>query len=427
MTINDKKLLTNSWWYLLIGDTVGLIILGFYWHYLQLPIAQFIAAALLLWITTALAAAPLIRFVILDWETRYHEFSNRLNNQSLIAYLQQFWEKRTTQDSAFVGWDKEGKLSNGILLPTTQNQVDKSMEAIFDDIYREQYGRTAFIAPMVLLNAAVFILTVLCILVYLEKVTFASTVQIDAMVAIASIAGAYLYVVSDSIQSVRQRSLNASNIYWYVLRMLLAVPIGIVLTLPVPEDVRAFVAFTLGTLPMDQIIKLMRRFASEKLELSEQDEKSDQLIKLEGVTGRISSLLIAEGVDSIEQIITVDPVLLSIRTGLPFKFILHLGAQAIVRRHLGETTEKLIPLGLADAKSIVALVADLDNDTAKDTIQSRANAVLAVAVAQIIRPATDKQATVTVDYSAECLEFNFRQIANENYTKFIQGKLLKLS
>ncbi len=428
MNTDNKKLLTNSWWYLLIGDTLGLIILGFYWYcYLDLPTAQFVAAALLLWITTALAAAPLIRFVILDWEVRYHEFSNRLNNKSLIAYLQQFWEKRTTQDLAFVGWDKEGKISNGILLPATQDQIDKSMEAIFDGIYREQYGRNAFIAPMVLLNYAVFILTVLCILVYLEKVTFASTVQIDAMVAIASIAGAYLYVVSDSIQSVRQRSLNASNIYWYVLRMLLAIPIGIVLTLPVPEDVRAFVAFSLGTLPMDQIIKLMRRFASEKLNLSEEDEKSDQLIKLEGVTGRISSLLIAEGVDSIEQIITVDPVLLSIRTGLPFKFILHLGSQAIVRRHLGETTEKLIPLGLANAKAIVTLVADLDNDAAKETIQSRAKAVLAVAVAQIIRPATDKPATVTVDYSTECLEFNFRQIANENYTKFIQGKLLKLT
>ena len=46
------------------------------------------------------------------------------------------------------------------------------------------------------------------------------------------------------------------------------------------------------------------------------------------MTARISSLLIAESVDSIDQIINVDSVLLSIRTGLAFKFILHLGSQA---------------------------------------------------------------------------------------------------
>jgi len=205
--------------------------------------------------------------------------------------------------------------------------------------------------------------------------------------------------------------------------MLLAIPIGIALTYPLEPAVKPFVAFGLGTLPMDQIIKLLRRLTSKQLNLSEAAQESDQLIKLEGVTVRISSMLIAEGVDSIEQIIAVDPVLLSIRTGLPFKFILQLGAQAIVRRHLGETATKLIPLGLADARSIAALVADLDD---KNTaIQNRAKAVLATAMS-LITP-TPVDATATSNYSTEYLEFNFRQIANENYSKFILGKLLNLS
>ena len=434
MNTDNKNSKISNWVFFLGGYTIGLIILFIYWcrysqEYQTITIPIFWSSALLVLLTTSLAAAPLIRFVILGWDARYHEFVNRLNNEALIAYLQQFWEKRTTQDdSVFVGWDKTGKKVNGILVETTEDKVNNSMEKIFKDIYTEQYGRHAFYVPIVLLITIIFILTVLSILLYLDvKLNLhIAVLDTNARVAIASIAGAYMYVVSDTVQSVRQRSLNASTIYWYVLRMLLAIPIGFALTYfsLIPLD-RAFLAFALGALPLDEIIKLLRHFSREKLNPSKEDkeeEKTDQLIKLEGVTTRISSLLIAEGVDSIEQIITVDPVLLSIRTGLPFKFILHLGSQAIVRRHLGETAEKLMPLGLADARSIAALIDDLDNKKNEPEEQakiSRAKAVLNAATS-LVKPENSS-------YTSECLEFNFRQIANGNYTKFIQGKLLTLS
>ncbi|MCX7069131.1 MAG: hypothetical protein NTW85_15780 [Methylococcales bacterium] len=437
MNTDNKNSKISNWVVFLGGYTTGLIILFIYrcqysQVYPTITIPIFWSSALLVLLTTSLAAAPLIRFVILGWDARYHEFVNRLNNEALIAYLQQFWEKRATQDdSVFVGWDKNGKKIDGILVETTEDKVNNSMEKIFKDIYTEQYGRRAFYVPIVLLITIIFILTVLSILLYLDvKLNLhIAVLDTNARVAIASIAGAYMYVVSDTIQSVRQRSLNASTIYWYVLRMLLAIPIGFALTYfsLIPLEDRAFLAFALGALPLDEIIKLLRHFSREKLNPSKEnkeEEKSDQLIKLEGVTTRISSLLIAEGVDSIEQIITVDPVLLSIRTGLPFKFILHLGSQAIVRRYLGETVEKLMPLGLADARSIAALVDDLDN-TKKESeeqakiIKSRATAVLNAATS-LVKPENS-------NYTSECLEFNFRQIANGNYTKFIQGKLLTLS
>jgi hypothetical protein len=192
------------------------------------------------------------------------------------------------------------------------------------------------------------------------------------------------------------------------------------------EDLKPFMAFGLGTLPMDQLIKALRRLTTEKLNLTVAEEESDQLIRLEGVTtGRIASMLIAEGIDFIEQVITVDPVLLSIRTGLPFKFILHLGSQAIVRRHLGVSAEKLIVLGLSDALSIAALVDNLDDSN--EVAQNRAKAVLAVATSLIKSPMENQSATITDDYSAECLEYNFRQISSGNYTRFIQGKLLQLN
>lgn len=401
-----KKSLLPWFLLLILGCAIGLACFWLYWHARGLPKSQFVGAALLLWLVTALSGAPLIRFVIFGWDARHHEFLNRLNNDSLIAYLQQFWEKRVTEDASFIGWTSKQE--------ETQKYINTQMQKIFDSIYHEQYGRNAFIPPLVLLFFSVFMSMLLSILIYLHQIDL--VLNIDASVSLSSIAGAYMYVVSDGIQNARQRSLNASAVYWYVLRMVLAIPIGVALTYPLPHDVKPFIAFGMGALPMDDIIKLLRRLASKQLNLAEPEEKTDQLIHLQGVTTRIFSLLSAEGVDSIEQIITVDPVLLSIRTGLPFKFILHLGAQAIVRRHLGVDVEKLMPLGLTEVNAIVALVTQLDNE--KDSqAQARAKALLAAAAKLVL--SDQEQAT-------DCLEFNFRQIAANHYTQFILGKPLAL-
>jgi hypothetical protein len=409
------------WLCLLLANAAGMIAFGIHLrHTAAVSISTLVSSELLLFVTGSLASAPLIRFVIIDWETRYQEFVNRLNDDALTAYLQQFWEKYTVQAKSFIAWTLEECQNESI----TQEKINDSMESIFDDLYHEQYGQRAFFVPLALLFFTIFISTVLSIKIYLDQITIDLKDVDVTVIAIASMAGAYMYIVSDSIQSVRQRSLNASSLYWYTLRMLLAIPTGVALTSLIADAAQPFVAFGLGALPMDQIIKGLRHLTTEKLSLTVADEESDQLIKLQGVTARISSLLIAEGVDSIDQVITVDPILLSIRTGLPFKFILQLGSQAIVRRLMGETAEKLIPLGLANARSIAELIEDLDsnNDERKNT----AVAVLNAATALIATPAVNESAVVTSDYSSACLEYTFRQIADSNYTKFICGKLLEL-
>ena len=409
------------WLSLLLANISGMIAFGMHLQHLDtMSMSALVSSELLLFITGSLASAPLIRFVVTDWGTRYQEFVNRLNNDALTAYLQQFWEKYTIQSEDFIAWTPNECEDKTI----TQKQIDNSMESIFDDIYHKQYGQNAFFVPLALLFFTIFISTVLSIKIYLDQITIDLKNVDVTVIAIASMAGAYMYIVSDSIQSVRQRSLNASTLYWYTLRMLLAIPVGVALTSLIADAAQPFVAFGLGALPMDQIIKSLRHLTTEKLSLTVADEESDQLIKLEGVTARISLLLVAEGVDSIDQVITIDPVLLSIRTGLPFKFILQMGSQAIVRRLMGETAEKLIPLGLANAHSIAELVEDLDSNN--DERKNRAVAVLNTATALVVTPAANETAVVTSDYSSACLEYTFRQIADSNYTKFICGKLLEL-
>lgn len=420
-THKQGDLKTVLWSSLLLANIAGMIAFGMHLRHLgTMSMSALVSSELLLFITVSLASAPLIRFVVIDWGTRYQEFVNRLNDDALTAYLQQFWEKYTIQSKAFIAWTPKQCEDKTI----TQKQIDDSMESIFDDIYYKQYGQHAFFVPLALLFFTIFISTVLGIKIYLDQIHLSLPKDNDVtVIAIASMAGAYMYIVSDSIQNVRQRSLNASTLYWYTLRMLLAIPIGVALTSLIAVDAQPFVAFGLGALPMDQIIKGLRQLSTQKLNLTVPDEESDQLTKLEGVTARISSLLIAEGVDSIDQIITVDPILLSMRTGLPFKFILQLGSQAIVRRLMGESAEKLIPLSLADARSIAALVDDLDNKN-DEAAKNRAEAVLAMATSLL---ASGDPKVVPDDYSTQCLEYTFRQIAKGNYTKFIRGKLLTLN
>jgi hypothetical protein len=98
-------------------------------------------------------------------------------------------------------------------------------------------------------------------------------------------------------------------------------------------------------------------------------------------------------------------VLLAIRTGLPFRFVIRLGGQAIVRRHLGDRARELIPLGLADAGPIVELVRRADGGQAFDVATQAARVRL--------------MADGDKDIPLELVQTKFRQIAGEEYAKML--------
>ena len=301
-------------------------------------------------LTTSLAAAPFIRFLNLGWQTRYDEFRNRLSVGALAAYLQQFWERRA--------------LNAGLVLPlpahpsaTQQAQAGE----VFDHIYDDHYARNAFHTPIFLLLVTIFAEGTLIFLSSRGTIHL-TTDDATARVALASMAGAYMFVVGDTVGAVRRRSLNVADVYWYALRMVLAVPLGLSLSALAETKLAAAAAFGLGTFPVDALTRLMRRLTLRQLNQAEtaDSQSGDQLLKLVGVTVPIASTLAAEGVGSSEQLIGMDPVLLAIRTGLPFKLILRLGAQAVVRRHVGERADQLAACALLDAQRVAALIDNLD-------------------------------------------------------------------
>lgn len=382
-------------------------------------------------VACSLIAIPMFRFVSHGWEARFQEFRNRLNHSAMHAYLIQFWQLRLESFEK----DNGGKSA--------------PFESLFDTIYSEQYGRMAFVLPMV----ALLIVTYLqAVVVGLTLMGFKAGSSIGVLSylsqplgdqSLSAILGAYLFVVVDIVANVRKRSLNIFDIQLYALRIFLATAIatsiiGIMSSSEKCSASGAALAFALGAFPMDWVAKQFRRLTNKRFFESESDQEDDQLIKLEGVTVAVVAQMNAEGVHSTEQLIGIDPVLLSIRTGLPFKLILRLSSQAIVRRHLGSAAAKLVPLGLADAEPIAKLIATLDKERMPPPVagdgqlpqQARAIAEETLKVATTVLSSDIKAATPTNNQDQLSLnapvEFNFRQIAAEGYTKFLMQSPLDL-
>ncbi|MEO9384005.1 hypothetical protein [Chromobacterium phragmitis] len=370
----------------------------------QLYLSGYVALVLL---ASCLAAAPLIRFLVTGWGARYEEFRNRLNDGALAFYLRQFWQPRTDREPALKIWP-----------PTvSQGEVDAAAERLFGVIYREHYGRSVFITPMILLQAAIAFMATLFTFAEMGKLAL----PVNNLIVAASIAGAYLFVVSDMVTSVRRRSLNVADVYWYALRMTLAIPIGAAVSAASSADagsvsaLQTVAAFAIGAFPMDVLMKLLRRLASRSFGSGEQDQNSDQLIKLEGVTADIAAGMAAEGVNSIEQLIGTDPVLLSIRTGFPFKFILRLSSQAIVWRYFSDHGASLARLGLADVASIASLNEKLELPE-DDPRRQQADKVAANAAGAL-------QAGGGAAPDEATLRFLFGEICNQPYTRFLLSTL----
>jgi hypothetical protein len=233
--------------------------------------------------------------------------------------------------------------------------VDRKNRDIFEQLYLEQYGRAGFLLPIFLLLTTLFVEVMLAVLRWRNVITFPS--DNSAAIGLAAMGGTYMFIVGDTVMSGRRRSLSIGDTYWYALRAVLAVPIGLAAHGLVSDGMSAFVAFGLGVLPVDALLRLIRHLTLAKL--SDADAGSDQLVKLEGVTADLSTRFGAEGISSIEQLACMDPVLLAIRTGLPLKLIMKLTSRAVVRSHLGEIADSLVPTGLYEVRAINFLLCNL--------------------------------------------------------------------
>jgi hypothetical protein len=366
---------------------------------------------------TVLIGAPMIAFLCLGWYSRYREFENSLKQSALSAYLQRYWSKRLID--ALVDANAMPKLVNssapddGNWRKAADERLDLC-DRLFARIYHEQYGLPAFVPPFFILLAVAYAAAALLACNYdfdqSDIRTFSTHVYgISQQVLVASFGGALMFVVSDSVLSIRRKSLNVSDVYWYALRIVLAIPIAVVAG--GTDSARAATVFALGTFPVDALLKIVRRFGFPQLTQDDKDENNpDKLLSLSGVTLPIVAIFDAEGVNSVEQVAAADPVVLSIRTGFPFRFTLRLCSQAIVRRHFGPDASKLIPIGLADVVPIYILMKAEDGKSSNLLPKVDTSDKVIEDAAIRLFPDDDPGQRVAV------VKMKFRQIAAEEFT-----------
>jgi cell division septation protein DedD len=367
----------GMWLATLCACALGLVLIGFTSrlglvtsrNVFDTPMAsweRWILLALVVTLTTCLAAAPFIRFLAIGWHCRYSEFTNRIRDGAVKSYLAQFWQRQ--------------------LADTPAANIDPvAAEALFAKLYLSYDARRVFAAPVLLLLILTFMSAVLVVQTGIDACfdhaclakpdsgavvrTFPAVVGIFAplgdivlpLASAAAVAGAYMFVVSDAILRARRATMNASDVYWYSLRLLIAIPLGLAFTQLAAATVAGLVSFGLGAFPIDALTKFLRRFTNKSLGGAEEAQETDELVKLDGVTVPISVALAAEGIDSIDELVGADPVLLSLKSGIPFPSILRFASQAVVRIHLDDAAGKLTQIGLGNAYLINDLVEDLDH------------------------------------------------------------------
>lgn len=406
------------WTLVLLGNVIGIVMVATIekapWLWLsdltKSSVQHWLLLTVIISAGTSLAAAPFIRFLATGWQDRLDEFKGRLRDGAILAYLKQFWQRKL--DSAPQG-----------ILP----------EQLLNQIYVDQYGRQAFVAPILSLLILIFFSVTIVAQTGIDTCIEHRCLNIGAPAlsaagrfaplgditltkgAAAAIGGAYLFAVGDAILRARRRTMNISDVYWYALRMLLAIPMGLAFAEAASPALASLVSFGLGAFPVDYLLRLLRRLTNKTIGTVEAEQDTDELVQLAGVTVPISASLAAEGVESIDELVGVDPVILSIRSGIPFPSILRFASEAVVRLHLGANAKKLEPLGLSNAFWVAQLVEDLETQRAAGVVPMPAEQRLVDAVSQL---RDDKNPGVPSQASVEGC---FQEIARHGYTRFLRA------
>jgi hypothetical protein len=298
----------------------------------------------------------------------------------LIArYFDQFWRGRF--DELVRQWRMQR--------PNISADLAANIEARFAELFRNDFGLRVYLIPSILLSAVGFIVLFFGFaggMALAEALLSSSTqapikplgLQLD-LVSVAAIFGAFTWVASDSITRNHQWTLHPSDLSWYALRLIIAVPLGQAIALlwhgvPAPTaavpasgaaasassgllgaGTGAFLAFVISMFSLDSITRILSSMAVKAgaLPSAAPDERNDVIVKLPGVDEDKARALGAEGVTTISQLIAVDPVHTSISTGLQFKYILGLIDTALLWRYFGAHLDALREFGFIGASQVL--------------------------------------------------------------------------
>lgn len=238
------------------------------------------------------------------------------------------------------------------------------------------YGRQFYIAPLIGLALLSTIASAWSIVTLWRCSTGVYSMESVRGLIATSLAGAFVWIISDEIDRLRRRDFTSSDLYYYLFRLLLCVPFGWSLT-RFKNDLTTGIpiAFFLGAFPTRTLFTAARRIAAEWLKLGENpDSGALELEKLPTIAKDNAERFKDEGITTISQLAYSDPVDLTIRTNFDFNYVIDCVSQALLWIYIPQV-DALNLLSIRGAQEVAALVSWIHadpNTKAKATLQAAA-------------------------------------------------------
>jgi hypothetical protein len=267
------------------------------------------------------------------------------------------------------------------------NQAAKALTIELDAILEDNFGLSAYVIPAILFATIAFIVLFIG---YAGGLGYAESLvkppppvrplglTVD-LVSVAAIFGAFTWIASDAITRNHQWTFHPSDLSWYSLRMVFAVPLGQAIAIAWAgngsgHSTGAFLAFVISMFSLERITAMLGSAASKigGATTSTQAESGDVILALPGVDEDKARALALEGVSTILQLKSIDPIRTSIRSGLPFEYVVSLIDAAILWNFVGRDLINFCPFGFPAASYVLnfldqeraALCQRLDSDIA---------------------------------------------------------------
>jgi hypothetical protein len=239
------------------------------------------------------------------------------------------------------------------------------LSEIFDDLLIGNFGIRAYALPSILFAVVAFIVLFIGYaggLGYAESLTTKVSpvrplgLTVD-LVSVAAIFGAFTWIASDAITRNHQWTFHPSDLSWYSLRLIAAIPLGQAIAATWPGN-GAVLAFVIGMFSLDRITAMLSSAAAKAtgVPTSTPAERDDVVLTLPGVDEDNARALAAEGISTILQLKAIDPIRTSIRTGLPFEYILCLIDAALLWDFVGADLAVMRPFGFPGASYVLNYV-----------------------------------------------------------------------
>lgn len=243
-----------------------------------------------------------------------------------------------------------------------RTQLVRTVEGLFD----AYYDRLTYFIPI----AICMILTFIAASVALAK----SQAPIDWLpqgsmelakslppVALAAIAGAYVWGLYDMVHNFINLNLTPTQIHLVWLRLLMAPILGYLVGAPLNDSGKLMAGFAVGVFPLKQLLDFVQSRGAKLLNIdpAKVEVEGSTLQHIQGMTKEMLDILDDECIHSSQHLAQADPIKLLLRTRLEWKIILDFIDQAYLFNYIGDKIPLLRPLGIRGAIELATLERDL--------------------------------------------------------------------